>query len=72
MSRFYKRESIFAELKPFCHHAGDNDYIEITDWYNGEGYDIIISSKNRQERVSLTEGEYQALVHLINAPRHED
>lgn len=68
----YKREAAFAELKPFCHHHGDNDYIEITDWYNGEGFDVIISSKNKEERFSLTHGEYQALVHLITAPRHED
>jgi N-acetyl-anhydromuramyl-L-alanine amidase AmpD len=67
----YKREAVFAELNRFCHHAGNGDFIEITDWHNHEGYDITISSKNKEERFSLTAGQYEALVHLMSAPRHE-
>jgi len=65
----YTRKAIFSELKPFCHFAGDDDFIEITEWYSGEGYDVNISSKNRSEQFSLTDGELQALLHLMNAPK---
>ena len=67
----YKREATFAELKPFCRHHGDNDFIEITNWHNCEGFDVTISSKNKEQKFSLTYGEYEALVHLISTTRHE-
>ena len=40
-----KRNSVFTELKPFCYMSGDNDFIEVTEWTNGEGFDITISDK---------------------------
>jgi hypothetical protein len=33
-----KRKAVFSEIKGYCCHAGDNDYMEVTQWSNGEGY----------------------------------
>jgi hypothetical protein len=63
----YTRDSLFAELKQFCTFSiGKNgDYIEITEWANGEGFDVDIETTQRQ-RFQLTWGQYEALKHLIN------
>ena len=61
-----QRRAVFAELKPYCHHSGDNDYIEVTEWSNGEGYDINIDRKLSSEKFSLTHGEFELLQVLMN------
>jgi hypothetical protein len=40
-----KRKAVFSELKGYCIHAGDNNYMEVTQWTNGEGYDISIDAR---------------------------
>jgi hypothetical protein len=40
----------------------DSDYIEITEWTNGEGWDITI---NDTKHFSLTDGELDAINYLI-------
>jgi hypothetical protein len=61
-----KRRAVFSELKGYCIHAGDNDYMEVTQWSNGEGYDISIDRKNGQEKFSLTFGEFDLLTVLMH------
>ena len=62
-----KRRSLFAELKPYCHHSGENDYMEVTEWSNGEGYDIMIDRKGGYGKIiSLTHGEWELMQVLIN------
>jgi hypothetical protein len=62
----YKRNSIFDELKEYCVLAGDHDFIEITEWANGEGFDVEITSKLSQ-RFQLTWGEFKALKKLVKS-----
>jgi hypothetical protein len=57
-----------AELNPFCHMAGPNDCIEITEWTNGEGFDIFIDRKNSQERFAITYGELEAVYLVAKMP----
>ena len=62
-----QRRAVLAELKPYCFHSGENDYMEVTEWSNdGEGYDIVIDRKNNTERFSLTHGEWECLQVLMN------
>jgi len=61
-----KRKAVFSELKGYCIHAGENDFIEVTNWSNGEGCDVCIDHKNGQERFSLTFGEFDLLTVLMN------
>jgi len=60
----YSRNAVFAELKQFCTMAKEHDYIEITEWYNGEGFDVNINSTT-QESFEMTWGQYTALKKLI-------
>jgi hypothetical protein len=61
-----KRKALFSELKKYCHHSGDNDYMEVTEWSNGEGYDVCIDRKNGGEKFSMTYGEIELLMVLLN------
>jgi hypothetical protein len=57
------RKSKFTELKPYCHHSKEHDYMEVTEWSNGEGFDVNINDK---KHISLSWGELEALQVLIN------
>ena len=61
-----KRRAVFAELKPYCNHSSENDYMEVTEWSNGEGYDLVIDRKRGSEKFSLTYGEWELLQVLMN------
>ena len=56
----YQRKSVFTDLKEFDFHYKDGDYIEVTKWYNGEGFDIDLST-SCGGKVSLTWGQFKAL-----------
>jgi hypothetical protein len=60
----YSRNAVFAELEQFCTMAKEHDYIEITEWYNGEGFDVNINSTT-QASFEMTWGQYTALKKLI-------
>ncbi len=64
----YERKSGFSPLKEFCYFAKEDDYIEVTDWYNGEGFDICVDSK---KAISLTWGEWDC-IHAIMKALHPD
>jgi hypothetical protein len=66
-----KRRAVFAELKPYCTHSGKHDYMEVTEWSNGEGYDIVIDRKRGLEKFSLTYGEWELLQVLMNYKESE-
>lgn len=62
---FSKRKSAFSELKNYCHLSGDDDFIEVTEWSNGDGYDIVVSTKRGDQHFSLTYGEIDLLQVLL-------
>ena len=39
----YNRKSVTDSLKKYDCLAKDSDFIEVTEWYNGEGWDISIN-----------------------------
>ena len=60
----YKRKAVFSKLKEYDHLAGEDDFIEVTEWKNGEGFDVEIVSK-LSTRFQLTWGEFTALKKLV-------
>lgn len=54
----YKRNATFQELQEYCNFSGKDDYIELTEWHNGEGFDVDISGK---KSFSLSWGEFEAI-----------
>ena len=61
----YNRKAVFSYLKKYDYLAGEHDFIEITEWNNGEGFDVEITGK-LTTRFQLTWGEFKALKKLIN------
>ncbi len=62
-----KRKTVYEDLKKFCYIAKDNDYIEVTEWTNGEGWDINLNDK----KISLTYGELNAINYLTKVLEYE-
>lgn len=60
---FNSRKSINDKLKKYDYLAKDNDIIEVIEWTNGEGYDIIINDKI----ISLTRGQIDAINYLVRS-----
>lgn len=70
------RPAAWARLKDWCIFSQTEDeYVEVTEWTNGEGYDIIIQ-KNKQNtnssstnvssiNISLTNGDFKAIKECI-------
>ena len=63
MPELTQRKSINDNLRKYDHLAKENSFIEITEWSNGEGWDITIDDKT----ISLTMGELSAINFLTNA-----
>ena len=60
----YKLNAAFAELRGFDHFAKPHDFIEVSLWRNGEGFDARLSP-HADQTICLTWGEFKALKTLI-------
>ena len=58
----YTRKAKFTELKPYDHLAKESDFMEVTEWHNGEGFDVTISERH----FHMTWGEFEALQALVH------
>ena len=64
MIKVDNRKAKLVELKKYCHLSKDKSFIEVTEWSNGEGVDVLIDNHESQ-RFSLTRGEFVALQCLM-------
>lgn len=69
MEQYYERKAIYDKLKKYDHLAKDSDFIEVTEWKNGEGWDITISDKTI---ISITYGQLEAINYLIDSLTYND
>ena len=60
MPELTQRKSISDNLRKYDYLAKENSFIEVTEWGNGEGYDITIDDKV----ISLTIGQLDAIQYL--------
>lgn len=67
----YQRDAAFTPLQPYDLLAGLDDFMEVTHWFNAEGFDVQLSTKSGEQRFSLSWGEYAALLILV-PPGHFD
>jgi hypothetical protein len=56
-----QRKSVSDSLRKYDYLAKENSFIEVTEWTNGEGYDIAIDEK----MISLTDGQLDAIYYLV-------
>jgi hypothetical protein len=51
-----------VKLTHYDHLAKEHDFMELTEWHNGEGFDVTCGEK----QFSLTHGEFSALITLVH------
>ncbi len=61
------RKSIYDDLQKYDCLKNKSSFIEITEWANGEGWDITIDEK----MFNLTYGELEAIKYLTRALDYE-
>ena len=59
---------ITDDLKKYTYGGKDSDYITLTEWVNGEGYNIDINGK----LISLSNDELEAINYLTLVMRFEN
>ena len=62
------RKSINDKLEKYDYLSKDSDFIEITEWTNGEGWDISINDKI----IQLTIGQLDAINYLTKSLDYYD
>ena len=63
-----KVNQITDSLKKYTYSGKDSDYITLTEWANGEGYDIDINGK----LITLSNDELEAINYLTLALRYKN
>ena len=63
-----KVNQITDNLKKYTYSGKDSDYITLTEWVNGEGYDIDINGK----LITLSDSELEAINYLTLALRYRN
>jgi len=66
------RKSAFVDLEDYCVNSmgerkDKGDFLEVTEWTNGEGYDIHIEDSSGLVRFMLTWGQFEAMKKCIKA-----
>lgn len=65
-----KRKSITESRKVFVPWCSKDDFIEITEWANGEGIDVHFENGNSIRTISLFYEELDAINYLSMALRY--
>ena len=68
--KIHDRKSAYASLEDFCIFSmGDRkdkeDFIEVTEWSNWEGYDIRIHDIDGEKSFHMTVGQVEAFLKCI-------
>ena len=63
-----KVNQITDNLKKYTYSGKESDYITLTEWANGEGYDIDINGK----LITLSDSELDAINYLVLVMRFEN
>lgn len=71
MKEFKSRKTIEDSLGVYDFTARKEDIIQITEWTNGEGYDIDIWRDGKCEHYTLTHGEIDAVYFLSQSLKYE-
>jgi hypothetical protein len=65
---FNEKKSVSDTLRTYEPFAKEGDFIEVTEWANGEGYDITI---NDRPVISLTDCQLDAINYLVLTLRYK-
>ena len=65
------RKSIFSEIGEYCYLSKEHDYIEITEWTNGDGFDIDVASEG-QQKMGITWGQFKLIKKIVKQLEKEN
>lgn len=60
----YKKKAVFCNLKEFDASAKEHSYIEITEWKNGEGFDLNVYNYSVRN-ISISYAEFDIIKKLV-------
>jgi len=60
----YNRKTVFCNLKEFDVIAKEHSYIEITEWKNGEGFDLNVYNYS-DKNTSISYSEFNVIKKLV-------
>ena len=66
ISEIKMKKSANVDLHEFSVYGQEGDWLEVTEWANEEGIDIIIESKEPTKNISLTYDELEAIINIVN------
>ena len=67
ISEITMKKSANVDLHEFSIYGQDGDWLEVTEWVNGEGIDINIEkTKELSKNISLTYDELEAIINIVN------
>lgn len=62
------RKALTVNLKSCTYNAKEDKWLDITEWQNGEGFDIhIFDNNNAHQFISLNTEELDAIEYLIKS-----
>ena len=65
--KIYNKKSVSDDLKKYDYLSKEDDFIEVTEWINGEGISITINTTTFE----LTFGQLDAINYLSQALKYE-
>lgn len=65
--KIYNKKSVSDDLKKYDYLSKEDDFIEVTEWSNGEGISITINMNTFE----LTFGQLDAINYLSQALKYE-
>ena len=65
--KIYNKKSVSDDLKKYDYLSKEDDFIEVTEWDNGEGISITINMNTFE----LTFGQLDAINYLSQALKYE-
>lgn len=68
MMKFENKKSVNDHLHKYDILAKEDSFIDVTEWANGEGWDITIDDK----QFSLTIGELEAINYLTKSLEYNE
>ena len=67
ISEIKTKKSASVDLHEFSIFGQEGDWLEVTEWANGEGIDIIIEYfKRSSKNISLSYDELEAIINIVN------
>jgi hypothetical protein len=61
----YNREAVSIDLVGHSVFAKDGDYIEVTKWGNGDGFDVDLIEAGESEHIRITFSTFNILKKLV-------